>query len=440
MDSLATRACGRRLARRSVVASVLVLAVTALGSAPPARADGDPASDYLWNRSLFVPTGTSSSERIRLQALVDAARAGGLPIKVAVIGSVYDLGSITPLWRRPQQYARFLGVELSNRFHGLLLVAMPNGFGLYAGPASVASEEATLRALRPTAGGGGLLAAASRAVRSIAATDGDPIAEIPGAGPGSGGSSGLGVPAIAAAIAGVLAVTGLAAAIVLLLRRRGRWRAAITVSTLVVVVLAVAGALAFSHSRGGSGASAASAASAAGSVGSGQGFTWPAGQRPAPPFVLRDQSGRNVTPRAGGDRLTIVAFVDPVCRAFCPLEAAVLGGVERALPAARRPAIVAVSVDPWGDARANLITDIRKWQTGPAWRWAVGPRATLERVWNDYQVGVQVKVARVAGTTVHEVSHDEMIYVIDGNGFERVVWPWPFTQAELIGSIHRLQA
>jgi hypothetical protein len=32
-----------------------------------------------------------------------------------------------------------------------------------------------------------------------------------------------------------------------------------------------------------------------------------------------------------------------------------------------------------------------------------------------------------------------MIYVIDGSGYERVVWPWPFTSAELIGSIHRLQ-
>ena len=71
---------------------------------------------------------------------------------------------------------------------------------------------------------------------------------------------------------------------------------------------------------------------------------------------------------------------------------------------------------------------------------AVGPQATLARVWKDYEVGVQVKVVRVARTTVHEVSHDEMIYVVDARGFERVVWPWPFTEAELIGSIHRLEA
>jgi cytochrome oxidase Cu insertion factor (SCO1/SenC/PrrC family) len=79
-----------------------------------------------------------------------------------------------------------------------------------------------------------------------------------------------------------------------------------------------------------------------------EGFTWPAGKRPAPSFAIQDQSGHRVTPRSGGRQLTILAFVDPVCRALCPLEAAVLGRVEQALPAGSRPTIVAVSVDPWG--------------------------------------------------------------------------------------------
>ena len=353
-----------------------------------------------------------------------------------MIGSVYDLGSITPLWRRPRQYARFLGAELSNRFHGLLLVAMPNGFGLYRGSASVASEQAAVRTLHPAADADGLLAAATRAVRLLAAADGAPIAEVPKASSGPGRRRGLAAPAIAAGIASILALTGLVGTTVLR-RRQRRWRPAIAVGALAVALVAAAGALAFDHRHAHSSASAA--ASVDRSAGTGEGFAWPPGQRPAPPFVLEDQSGRRVTPRAGGDSLTILAFVDPVCRTFCPLEAAVLGNVERALPAAGRPAIVAVSVNPWGDARTNLLTDIRKWQTGPSWRWAVGPQATLARVWKDYEVGVQVKVVRVAGTTVHEESHDEMIYVVDGRGFERVVWPWPFTEAELIGSIHRLQ-
>jgi cytochrome oxidase Cu insertion factor (SCO1/SenC/PrrC family) len=202
---------------------------------------------------------------------------------------------------------------------------------------------------------------------------------------------------------------------------------------LVIAVAAIADARTFGYLHWGSHAPADSAAPAVG-------ISWPAGQRPAPPFVLQDQYGHSVTPRAGGRSLTILAFVDPVCRQLCPLEAAVLGRVERALPAAARPTIVAVSVNPWGNARANLIRDVQEWRTGPSWRWAVGPRATLEGIWRAYEVGVLAKVVRVAGTTVHEMSHDEMIYVIDGNGYERAVWPWPFTTAELIGSIHRLRA
>ena len=55
--------------RLSVLVSALVLAVAAVATVPPASADGDPASDYLWNRSLYVPTGTSPNARAHLQAL-----------------------------------------------------------------------------------------------------------------------------------------------------------------------------------------------------------------------------------------------------------------------------------------------------------------------------------------------------------------------------------
>ena len=37
---------------------------------------------------------------------------------------------MTELWRQPQNYARFLGQELSLVYRGTLLVVMPNGFGL----------------------------------------------------------------------------------------------------------------------------------------------------------------------------------------------------------------------------------------------------------------------------------------------------------------------
>jgi hypothetical protein len=202
-----TRAARRRAARTlaQLVALMIVLTASALPS--PARADGDPASDYLWSQSVYVPMGTPASQTAHLQALVAAARTRGLPVKVAVIGSIYDLGSITPLWQRPQDYARFLGAELANQFHGLLLVAMPNGFGLFHAGRAVTSERLALQSLRPLPASTALIAAASMAVRSIAAADGHPIAtvaNVPGA--GARRSSGVGAREIAAAAAGALAL------------------------------------------------------------------------------------------------------------------------------------------------------------------------------------------------------------------------------------------
>ena len=48
-----------------------------------------------------------------------------------MIASPTDLGSVTELWRQPQNYARFLAQELSLLYRGPLLVVMPNGYGRY---------------------------------------------------------------------------------------------------------------------------------------------------------------------------------------------------------------------------------------------------------------------------------------------------------------------
>ena len=74
-------------------------------SVPLARADGDPASDYLLTRSTFVPPdlGISAADAARLSTTVALAQARGYPIRVALIGSAYDLGSVS--LARPQAEA-----------------------------------------------------------------------------------------------------------------------------------------------------------------------------------------------------------------------------------------------------------------------------------------------------------------------------------------------
>jgi hypothetical protein len=96
-----------------------------------ARADGDPASDVLASQPLFLPqdAGVSARDSAQLNALLTAASHAGYPIKVAVVASRADLGSVTALWNQPQSYARFLAQELSLVYRGPLLVVMPAGYG-----------------------------------------------------------------------------------------------------------------------------------------------------------------------------------------------------------------------------------------------------------------------------------------------------------------------
>jgi hypothetical protein len=109
-----------------------------------ARADGDPASDVLAQQALFLPqdAGLSPSRQVALGHLVQEASRSGYPVKVAVVGSPADLGSVTELWNQPQLYARFLGQELSLLGRARLVVVMPAGVGVTAtGPAAPAQPK-----------------------------------------------------------------------------------------------------------------------------------------------------------------------------------------------------------------------------------------------------------------------------------------------------------
>jgi hypothetical protein len=208
-----------KVARR---VSLLAL-VAALVAVPLARADGDPASDYLLTRSTFVPPdlGISTADAARLSATVAAARSRGYPIHVALIGSAYDLGSVVSLDRKPKQYARFLGTELTLVYHGRLLVVMPNGFGVSrAGKPLPAAQRVVDRLAAPGTGGPQLVQAGIDGVRALAAASGVHVPPPRLASQGSGGTSTLQWGLVGAGVA-VLLLLGVAALFVVR-RRRGR--------------------------------------------------------------------------------------------------------------------------------------------------------------------------------------------------------------------------
>jgi hypothetical protein len=159
------------------VAAVLGLAPAGLIPAA-ARADGDPASDVLASQTLFLPAdaGVGAAEQAELAGLLSEAARGGHPIRLAVIAGRSDLGSGTALWRRPEDYARFVGQEVALVYRGPLLVVMPDGYGFARGGTPVAGWAGI--AARLPSPNRRLGAAAIAVVESATAAAGHPLAPV----------------------------------------------------------------------------------------------------------------------------------------------------------------------------------------------------------------------------------------------------------------------
>lgn len=173
--------------------------------ARPALGDGDPASDVLATQPLFLPqdAGIAVIQQVQLEGLLSAARRSGYPLRVAIIASPADLGSITELWGQPESYARFLGQELSLLAPGPLLVVMPTGYGVYPAGGALAPERSVLKTV--TAPGGKLGPSTLAAIQRLAAAAGHNL-PLPEATSGSSSGSGDTLPWIVFAIgaAGIL--------------------------------------------------------------------------------------------------------------------------------------------------------------------------------------------------------------------------------------------
>jgi hypothetical protein len=198
--------------------AALLTLLACLALAPLARADGDPASDYLLTQPVFLPPdvvmGKSDSDRV--SSVTAAAKKAGYEIRVALIGTRYDMGSVGALYERPKRYGVFLGQELRFVYKGRLLVVMPNGYGVSQnGKPWPAAEKIVAPLPPPGASGPALASGAASAVQALAAASGVHVS-----GSSSGGSSSSSTTLVA--VGAVVVVVLIAAAIgaLLLVRRR----------------------------------------------------------------------------------------------------------------------------------------------------------------------------------------------------------------------------
>jgi cytochrome oxidase Cu insertion factor (SCO1/SenC/PrrC family) len=137
-------------------------------------------------------------------------------------------------------------------------------------------------------------------------------------------------------------------------------------------------------------------------------------------LALRDQRGRPFSLGSLRGRTVAMVFFDSHCNQACPLEGRALAAAERSLPAANRPVLVLVSVNP-RDTIASTRAAARKWGLAAVapWHWLRGTHAELARVWRDYHIFV-------APPRDGDISHTEALYLIDRSGDERSGYLYPF--------------
>src|SRR4051812_40593720 len=194
--------------RALVIAMLLALALPAAS----ARANGDPASDVLLLQDVFTPYQPQVPKPVSgaLSQTLKKSRAAGYPLKVAIIASKNDLGSVPQFFGRPQPYATFLEREIAFNKPEPLLTVMPAGYGVAA--AGAKALETVQKLPKPTSSSGDALGrAAIDATLALAKAHGHavPAPKLPkaaDAGGGGGTSPAIvfGVPVLLLALGGAL--------------------------------------------------------------------------------------------------------------------------------------------------------------------------------------------------------------------------------------------
>jgi cytochrome oxidase Cu insertion factor (SCO1/SenC/PrrC family) len=131
-------------------------------------------------------------------------------------------------------------------------------------------------------------------------------------------------------------------------------------------------------------------------------------------------------------RPVLLTFLDSQCTSECPIQGRQLASILRRLPAAERPTLVVVSVDPSGDTPASIRTATRKWGLAGAWgwHWLNGSTTRLRVVWHQYGITVD--------PTSGDIQHSLVLYLIDRDGFERTAYLFPFLSGFVQGDLAKL--
>ena len=168
-------------------------------------------------------------------------------------------------------------------------------------------------------------------------------------------------------------------------------------------------------------------------------------------FVLTNQLGLKVKSTDYIGRPVLLTFLYTDCSDVCPITVAHIKSVSELLNSQRlKFNIVAVSLDPERDDVITAKNFSIRLGMDDFWEFLVGPRDSLELVWEDYYVkpvdtrrhsGQQIQAAtnpktvtsslEQAFTEKYEILHSNPIYIVDKHGVPRVVFTPPINASEI---------
>jgi protein SCO1/2 len=152
--------------------------------------------------------------------------------------------------------------------------------------------------------------------------------------------------------------------------------------------------------------------------------------KPAPSLALHSYTGKPVALGRLQGRAVFVTFVYTHCPDVCPLIVAGLAAAQRQLGrAARRAAMLAVTVDPRRDTPTAIRTFLGARDATGRVDYLLGTHAQLMRIWKAWGVAVQLGSGRVTN------GHSAVIYGITASGRMAVVYPSNFTPAQIVHDV-----
>jgi protein SCO1/2 len=169
-----------------------------------------------------------------------------------------------------------------------------------------------------------------------------------------------------------------------------------------------------------------------------QGAALPANVR-AHNFTLTDQAGRPVSLSGYRGQVVVIAFVSSTCGSTCIVIAQQIRG---ALDELRRPVpVLLVSVDPQADTPARVSRFLAQVSLTGRVHYLTGSLSQLRPVWSAYGIDPASIASATASARSAQIESSTGVLLIDGRGFERVLFAVEqLTPEALAHDIRRLQS